>query len=113
MYVNKMAGCICFIVSGYANTVFCNCLLDFFFLLEQLKLLEKHSEYSQLQLTKILGEVWRTMPSKEKEKYMQQRKKLKTKYDEEMERFYQQHPDARVNKKTSSGTIIDIIEKCF
>ena len=43
------------------------------------------------------------MPSKEKEKYMQQRKKLKTKYDEEMERFYQQHPDARVNKKTNSG----------
>lgn len=78
-----------------------------FYQKKRLKLLEKNPSYSQTELAKALGLVWRELTDKEKDKYVEMRKKLKLKYDQEMEEFYKDHPDAKAPSSSTSNAKTD------
>ena len=59
------------------------------------KLKEKHPELSQTEIAVRLGKRWNSIGAEKQEKYKQQYAALRRNYTEEIEQFYQDHPDAR------------------
>ena len=59
------------------------------------KLKEKHPELSQTEMAVKLGKRWKSIGAEKQEKYKQQYAALRRNYEEEVEQFYQDHPDAR------------------
>ena len=59
------------------------------------KLKKKHPSLSQTELAVRLGKRWKSIGAEKQDKYKQQYVALKAKYEEELEQFYLDHPDAR------------------
>ncbi len=59
------------------------------------KLKEKHPSLTLQETAVRLGKRWQTMGAQRQEKYRQQSALLRKNYSDQMQEFYQEHPDAR------------------
>jgi hypothetical protein len=76
---------------------------------------KRHPKYSQTDIAKHLGEIWRSMSSKQKEKYSNKYKKLKQKYTQDLETFYKNNPklSSEFVKSKKSKVVVFILLYCI